>query len=145
MDLWSARGQVPGSLVAVPERAKDIQYSSRTRALTDPLRHAHEQRAIMRALLERIPPGQRDELCRQIAAAAVDKRYNIVHLIYQDKAFDGSAKEYRFSRGSMRIHWRSGRTDLERTLSHPDWSVLPSTEQPVATHDLHWHDPVGVS
>ena len=35
IDLWSARGRVPHDLMEVSSRQKDIQYSSRTRAITD--------------------------------------------------------------------------------------------------------------
>ena len=35
VDLWSARGELPGNLAEVATRQKEIQYSSRTRANTD--------------------------------------------------------------------------------------------------------------
>ena len=35
VDLWSARGELPGNLAEVVTRQKEIQYSSRTRANTD--------------------------------------------------------------------------------------------------------------
>ena len=35
VDLWSARGELPGNLADVVTRQKEIQYSSRTRANTD--------------------------------------------------------------------------------------------------------------
>ncbi|MFX6899583.1 patatin-like phospholipase family protein, partial [Acinetobacter baumannii] len=35
VDLWSAEGNLPGNLVDVTTRQKDIQYSSRTRSATD--------------------------------------------------------------------------------------------------------------
>ena len=38
VDLWPARGGLPTSLEEVAERQKDIQYSSRTRLVTDQLR-----------------------------------------------------------------------------------------------------------
>src|ERR1700676_1695825 len=35
IDLWSAKGGVPRDLIELSSRQKDIQYSSRTRAITD--------------------------------------------------------------------------------------------------------------
>ena len=35
IDLWSAKGRVPHDMMEVSSRQKDIQYSSRTRAITD--------------------------------------------------------------------------------------------------------------
>ena len=34
VDLWSAKGRMPDDLMEVTSRQKDIQYSSRTRAIT---------------------------------------------------------------------------------------------------------------
>src|SRR3546814_15385564 len=35
VDLWSAKGRLPYDLLEVASRQKDIQYSSRTRAVTN--------------------------------------------------------------------------------------------------------------
>lgn len=139
VDLWSARGEAPRSLADVSERVKDIQYSSRTRAITDVLHRAHEQRRILRGLLERIPAEQRknDPLCAQVEEMTRDKRYNVVHLIYKDKPFDGQTKDFQFGRAIMRAHWNSGLNTIQRTLRRPDWLDLPSAEHPFVTHDVH--------
>jgi NTE family protein len=44
VDLFPARGPLPGNLNEVTERDKDIRYSSRTRAGTDALRQLHDLR-----------------------------------------------------------------------------------------------------
>ena len=137
VDLWSAAGEVPQNLMDVAERQKDIQYSSRTRIITSTLQRAQEQRHILRDLLQRIPPNKRDALCQQVQEMAQDKRYNVIHLIYRDKAFDGQGKDYAFGRAEMRSHWQSGLDDMHRTLDHPDWFALPSAAQGFVTHDVH--------
>jgi NTE family protein len=139
VDLWSAQGQLPRSLLDVAGRVKDIQYSSRTRAVTDLLQQAHTQRKILRGLLERVPPGLRaaDDLCREVEAMARDMRYNVIQLIYRDKPYDGQDKDYQFGRASMRAHWDSGMQAVQRTLQHARWLDLPSAEQPFVTHDMH--------
>ncbi|MDE1958003.1 MAG: DUF3734 domain-containing protein [Xanthomonadaceae bacterium] len=138
VDLWSALGQLPRSLLDVPGRVKDIQYSSRTRAVTDLLQQAHTQRKILRGLLERVPPGLRaaDDLCHEVEAMARDMRYNVVHLIYRDKPYDGQDKDFQFGRASMRAHWNNGVEAVQRTLQHAHWLDLPTAEQPFVTHDL---------
>lgn len=35
VDLWSAQGELPHDLAQVAARSKDIQYSSRTRLVTE--------------------------------------------------------------------------------------------------------------
>jgi len=139
VDLWSSQGELPRSLLDVPGRVKDIQYSSRTRAVTDQLQRAHDQRQVLRDLLTRIPPALRaaDVLCREVEAMARDVRYNVVQLIYRDKPYDGQDKDYQFGRASMRAHWDGGVQAVQRTLRHAHWLDLPSAEQPFVTHDVH--------
>src|ERR1700733_5296335 len=48
------------------------------------------------------------------------RTYNLVHLIYRPKAYEGDSKDYEFSRLSMAEHWRSGYSDTMRTLRHPE-------------------------
>ncbi|MGE0072776.1 MAG: DUF3734 domain-containing protein [Thiomonas sp.] len=139
VDLWSAAGELPQTLLDVAERQKDIQYSSRTRTITRTLQRAQQQRRILRELLARIPPEVRagDALCQQVQEMAADKRYNVIHLIYRNKSFDGHGKDYVFGRAEMRAHWRCGADDMRRTLDHPDWFALPDAQQGFISHDVH--------
>src|SRR5262249_9682055 len=51
VDLFSARGPLPRDMQDVLGRQKDIQYSSRTRAVTDFYRRLHEQKRMLKRLL----------------------------------------------------------------------------------------------
>ena len=139
VDLWSALGPLPRNLLDVEERAKDIRFSSRTRAVTRQLERERHLRRVLRELLSKLPPAQRkdDAWCREAAALASDKRFNVVHLIYQEKEWDGQAKDYEFSAQSMRDHWASGLADLRRTLAHPGWLAPPEGHATSVTHDVH--------
>ena len=53
VDLWSARGELPGNLAEVTTRQKEIQYSSRTRANTDKFKEIQVLRSALARLLER--------------------------------------------------------------------------------------------
>src|SRR5882724_13080732 len=55
VDLFSARGQLPLSLLEASEREKDIRYSSRTRMNTDKNRQIHNARMAVRDLLGKLP------------------------------------------------------------------------------------------
>jgi NTE family protein len=107
VDLWSARGEFPGDLAEVTTRQKEIQYSSRTRANTDQLRRYQRLRCALAALLEKLPEdlkaSEEAELLRSVANRKV---YNIVHLIYRSKHYEGHSKDYEFSRLTMEEHWR---------------------------------------
>ena len=64
---------------------------------------------------------------------------NIMQLIYQQKAYEGDAKDYEFSRISMKDHWRSGYYDTRNTLAHKDWLTMKGTGGGIHTHDIHRH------
>src|SRR6202795_4759376 len=51
VDLWSARGPLPISLLEAAEREKDIRFSSRTRMNTDKNKQIHDARKALRDLL----------------------------------------------------------------------------------------------
>ena len=53
VDLWSASGEFPGNLAEVAMRQKEIQYSSRTRAMTDQFREIQGLRSALARLLDR--------------------------------------------------------------------------------------------
>ena len=52
VDLFSARGRLPATLLEAAEREKDIRYSSRTRMNTDKNRQIHNARKAVRDLIE---------------------------------------------------------------------------------------------
>jgi NTE family protein len=130
VDLWSARGELPRSFAEVSTRQKEIQYSSRTRASTDSFKRVQRLRRVTADLLDKLP----EELRRSPEAAllrnvADRKVYNIVHLIYRAKSYEGPAKDYEFSRGSMEDHWRAGYYDVVRTLRHPRVVERPTNHE----------------
>jgi NTE family protein len=138
VDLWSARGPLPKNLLDVEERAKDIRYSSRTRAVTAQLERERALRRLLREVLERVPAGRRDDRwCERARSEATDKKFNVVHLIYSDKPWDGHHKDFEFSALSMSDHWASGLADIRRTLAHPDWLEPPEPQASSVTHDVH--------
>jgi len=137
VDLWSARGALPRNLTEVSTRLKDIQYSSRSRAGTDTFRRVQRLRRAVADLLDRLP----DDLRRSQEAAFLRnvgdrKVYNIVHLIYRARTYEGPAKDYEFSRESMEEHWRAGYYDAVRTLRHSEVVGRPANDDGVFTFDL---------
>jgi NTE family protein len=140
VDLWSARGSMPKNVFDVMERTKDIQYSSRTRVGTDMSLEIQKLRRTVRMLLQKLPESMVDD--PDVASArdlSCSKVNNVIHLIYQNKAFEAYHKDYEFSRLTMREHWESGLEDIRNTLSHPEWLERPNNEAGVVTHDVHRH------
>jgi len=140
VDLWSARGEFPRNMLDVMTREKEIRYSSRTRAGTDELKRIHKLRHALAGLLERLPDDLKNSPeARLLAGAAERKAYNVVHLIYRAKNYEGHSKDYEFSRLSMQEHWRAGYRDARRTLRHREVLERPMRHEGVFTFDLHVH------
>src|SRR5262249_34520241 len=137
VDLWSARGEFPGNLTEVAMRQKEIQYSSRTRANTDQFKQLQCARSALASLLPKLPHELREsEEAKLLSSIADHKVYNIIHLIYRSKHYEGNTKDYEFSRLTMQEHWRAGYHDAVRTLRHPQVLERPTSLEGVFTFDL---------
>jgi NTE family protein len=140
VDLWSARGDFPRNLLEVMTREKEIRYSSRTRAGTDQFNHVQRLRRAVADLLEKLPEDLRNSPEAKLLGTAADRKvYNIIHLIYRAKNYEGHSKDYEFSRLSMEEHWRAGYHDARRTLRHPEVLKRPTNHAGVLTFDLAAH------
>ncbi len=137
VDLWSADGQFPQNMLDVYTRQKDIQFSSRTRANTDRFREAHKLRYNIAALLDKLPADLKKSPEAQMLMAHADRKvYNIVHLIYHNKSYEGFSKDFEFSRLSMEAHWQSGYEDTLHALQHPQVLQRPRNHEGVAIFDF---------
>src|SRR5882672_3294994 len=137
VDLWSARGNFPGNLAEVETRRKEIQYSSRTRANTDHFKYTQRIRNAVASLLESLPDDLKNDSNAKLLGSIADRKvYNIVHLIYRARNYEGHSKDYEFSRPSMETHWRAGYHDTVRTLRHPDVLERPANHEGVVIFDL---------
>ena len=142
VDLFSARGALPRDMYDVLARQKDIQYSSRTRLVTDYFGHQQHINALLKRALDKLPETELDadmQEAKQRLAAMPE--ITILHLIYQQLAYEGQAKDYEFSGTSMREHWDAGYRDTQRTLSHKDWLRVSHTDGGVVVHDVHQSEP----
>ena len=137
VDLWSARGEFPRDIFEVTTREKEIRYSSRTRAKTDQFKYEQKLRHTLAGLLEKLPEDLKNSAeARLLNSVAERKVYNIVHLIYRTKNYEGHSKDYEFSRLSMQEHWRAGYNDARRTLRHREVLERPRNHEGVYTFDL---------
>ncbi|MGB8308103.1 MAG: patatin-like phospholipase family protein [Pseudolabrys sp.] len=137
VDLWSARGEFPRDIFEVTTREKEIRYSSRTRAKTDQFKYEQKLRHTLGGLLEKLPEDLKNSAeARLLNSVAERKVYNIIHLIYRAKNYEGHSKDYEFSRLSMREHWRAGYNDARRTMRHREVLERPKNHEGVYTFDL---------
>src|SRR5208282_2830555 len=127
VDLFSARGRLPRDMGDVLARQKEIQYSSRTRMVTDLYRQRYKQNLLIRRLLDKVP--QADLTDAEIALKADlanQPEVTLLHLIYRQVAYETQASDYEFSAASMREHWQSGYRDTYATLQRKEWMAMPS-------------------
>jgi len=139
VDLWSAHGKLPTNIFEVTERQKDIQYSSRTRAITDLVRNMHRMRQLLLDTIDRVPASVRkaDPYFDKMAEQAMGSNYNVVQLIYQNKFGEGQYKDAEFSSESMQRHWAIGLDDFDNTLADPACLAMPPKGENFVTYDVH--------
>lgn len=137
VDLFPAEGPKPRQMTDVYSRAKDIQYSSRTRQVTDQyLRLRREHRAIA-ALLAKLPPELKDDPDAQRLRRLLDRgSINIVHLIYRSRAWESGARDFEFSRSTALDHWSQGRDAVEEVMHKGDLIARNIVNGQSATFDL---------
>jgi NTE family protein len=122
VDLFAARGFVPRTLPEAQERAKDVRFSSRTRAATDGLKRLHDVRHMINELLEKLPQDYRDlPEARWLYEFGCVTTMDVVQLVYRPGAPQGRAKDIEFSRSTMERRWAQGRRDAERAVAASPW------------------------
>jgi NTE family protein len=137
VDLFSARGPLPESLLEAAEREKDIRFSSRTRMNTDKNRQIHNARKALRELIGKLPDYlKNDPSVELLREAAKESTVTVVHLIYRSKNYESSSKDYDFSRIGMVEHWGSGVRDVHLSMRHEDWLERPQSGETMMTYDL---------
>ncbi|MBI1214876.1 MAG: patatin-like phospholipase family protein [Alphaproteobacteria bacterium] len=137
VDLWPATGAYPRNMMEVATRQKEIQYSSRTRFVTNRFKHAQKMRHAFAELYAQLPEKLRQSPEAKLLQRYADfNQYNIVHLIYHAKSYEGYSKDFEFSRATMEEHWKAGENDTRRTLRHKEIFTKPTNAVGVETFDF---------
>jgi NTE family protein len=137
VDLFSARGPLPQTLLQAAEREKDIRYSSRTRMNTDKNRQIHAARRAVRDLIAKLPDElKNDPSAKFLSEAAKENTVTVVHLIYKSKNHESNSKDYDFSHIGMVEHWNAGVRDVHLSMRHKEWLERPQSDETMVTYDL---------
>lgn len=141
VDLWSGAGPLPHSLPDAEVRLKDIQFASHTQEAIRRVVQAQRVRHAYRKLHLRLPEELRDsEEALFLVGEADDAAYQLAHLTYHSKAYEGSVKDFEFSRRTMEEHWRAGHEAASRALAHPDLLQRPDSSEGFRLLDFSRHD-----
>jgi NTE family protein len=137
VDLFSARGSLPTTLLEAAEREKDIRFSSRTRMNTDKNEAVHNARKALRDLIGKLPEELKsDPSVAILCQAAKENTVTVVHLIYRSKNYESSSKDYDFSHVGMVEHWGAGSRDVYLSMRHKEWLERPQNGETMVTYDL---------
>jgi NTE family protein len=127
VDTFNAQGELPRNLSQVSERAKDIQYASKTRFNVEQIREMGELRTACRRLVGRLPPELKsDPDAIKLAAACDERSWTIIRLINTRPSRSGHVKDYEFSRATIKEAWTAGLEDVRRSVSGWD-KIRPAT------------------
>lgn len=139
VDLWSSAGRLPTDIFQVNERLKDIQFSSRTRTITNTIHMAQTMRRALLDTIDRIPAAVKaaDPWFNEMVRRMMGARYNVIHLIYQNKQSEGHYKDYQFSAETKNMHWQTGLHDMSETLRFPQCLDMPREGENFVTFDVH--------
>ena len=137
VDLFSAKGERPATIMDVYSREKDIRYSSRTRQVTDQLIRLRKEREAIRKVLAKLPPElKQDEDVARLAGMAAEHAVNVVHLIYRKHGWEGGARDFEFSRATMEHHWSEGLAAIAETMRHDSLLAKNIVDGKTAAFDL---------
>jgi NTE family protein len=130
VDTFNARGEAPRTLGQVMERAKDIQYASKSRFNVEQLQKLGELKAASRRLLDKLPPELKSDPDAETLAEACDERsWEIIRLINTRPSRSGVVKDFEFSRDTIEEAWTAGLEDVRRSVA--GWDRLrPHDEAP---------------
>lgn len=137
VDLFPAEGPMPRQMTDVYSRMKDIQYSSRTRQVTDQYLRLRREHGAIRALLDKLPAEMRDDPAAQSLRGMLDTgSVNIVHLIYRSRNWESGARDFEFSRSTALDHWAQGRDAVEEVMHKGDLIARNIMDGKSSTFDL---------
>jgi len=137
VDVFSGAGELPKNLAEVQERAKDIQYASKTRFNTTRVKEMEALRGSLRRVLEKLPEELRDDPdVRQLAAASNPKAISLVHFINRHHPRATSYKDAEFSRATVTDLWQGGLADVRSARADPKWHRATDYAEGMRVYDM---------
>ncbi len=136
VDLWEPCGPVPATVLEVEARRKNITLASRTRQHVYSLRKINELRSMIDVLYEKLPKTGRDaELSRKVRDMGCPHLIDILHLVYEQAAFEICSMDYEFSRSSVARHRTQGYEQAKRILVERGWCAPSPLPAEVRLHE----------
>jgi NTE family protein len=137
VDVFSGAGDLPKNLVDVQERAKDIQYASKTRFNTNRMKELEALRSSLRRVLGQLPEALRDDPdVKHLAELSKPKSISLVHFINRHHPRATSFKDCEFSRVTVTDLWQGGLGDVRSSLADPKWHRPTDYAEGLRVYDM---------
>jgi NTE family protein len=137
VDVFSGAGEAPKNLAEVQERAKDIQYASKTRFNSNRVKELEGLRASLRRVLDKLPEKLRDDPdVKKLAAVSKPKVISLVHFINRHHPRATSFKDCEFSRVTVTDLWQGGLGDVRRSVADPQFHRARDYGEGVRVYDM---------
>ena len=137
VDVFSGAGDLPKNLAEVHERAKDIQYASKTRFNTTRVKELEALRGSLRRVLAQLPEKLRDDPdVKKLAVLAKPKAISLVHFINRHHPRATSYKDCEFSRATVTDLWQGGLADVRASIANPQWHRATDYAEGMRVYDM---------
>lgn len=137
VDLFPAEGRIPKTMEDVVARAKEIRFSSRTRAINDQMLKLRKERELIRRVLAKLPAELADDAdVAALRLRAEEHPVNVVQLIHRAQAWEGDSRDYEFSARSMADHWQAGHDAVTETIDRSELLARNIANGETAAFDL---------
>ena len=137
VDVFSGMGQLPENLAQVLERAKDIQYASKTRFNTDRIKQFEAMRGALGRVLDQLPPKlENDPDVQALRAISTRGKVSLIHLINRHALRSSQYKDCEFSRATVTDLWNAGAADVRRILTDPASVRVTELSDSLSVYDL---------
>jgi NTE family protein len=121
----------------VQERAKDIQYASKTRFNTNRMKELEALRGSLRRVLQKLPETLRDDPdVQKLTAVSKPKAISLVHFINRHHPRATSYKDFEFSRATVTDLWQGGLTDVRSSVADSQWHRATDYAEGVRVFDM---------
>ncbi|TZG25922.1 patatin-like phospholipase family protein [Sphingomonas montanisoli] len=121
VDLFSAAHDRPKNIMDVMSRQKEIQFSSRTRQISNMLVRQRREHEMIARLLDKLPPELREDPdAQKLRDLTRESSLSLVQLIYRANAWEGGSRDYEFSARTMNEHIEAGRQAIAETMTRSE-------------------------
>jgi len=142
VDVFSGNGELPRNLQQVQERAKDLQYASKTRFSAGRIKQQEELRASLRRVLDMLPQEAKSNPdVQRLAAISTRGTVALVRFTNRHNTRSSDFKDYEFSRATVTDLWQGGLGDVRDAIGRQAWRDAMELAEGIDVYDM---TPVGV-